>query len=393
MAIFERILNTMHYLMRILFYFPGNPLNPTQGNNVRALSLLKYFKSKSFKVDFVAEKDKEFSDAELLELKKENLIANGYLLTKQKKGGLKYFFQISIPKLFSNLPKPFDRRQLNQQKEFSAILKREQYDVIIISYSCWIPLILDNKNLKGAKIIVDTHDFLTAQFQSRKDFKLGDFFQAEMKLLNSVDQVWSISTEEKYLFEQFLQTSVSLVPHIETSHFDTNLNKSIDILYVASENEHNIKAAKWFFKDVYPNLPQSLNITIVGKIVKHIDDYNNVNKIEFVEDLSAIYSNTKVVICPMQSGTGLKIKVVEALSYGIPVVCNEKGVDGLINKTHNGCLVTDNPETFSQNITRLLDDKVFYEKQKNEAMQFFNLQLSEEAIYRRLDSIFNSITK
>ena len=374
--------------MKVLYFFPGNPLVRSQGNHVRAYTLLQYFKAKNITLDLVAEADKHFTEQVVEALKSEKLVNQVHFLPKHKKGGLSYFLKVSIPKLFSKIPKPFDRRQLNQQQAFNKVLQINTYDKIIVSYSCWIPLVLDNPYLKGATTIVDTHDFLTSQFKSRKDFKLGEFFEGEMKLLNSVDQVWAISVEEKYLFEQFIKTPVHLVPHLTTSKIQST-TKTIDVLYVASENEHNIAAAQWFFNKVYPLLETNISITVVGKINKHIKDYPNVNKINYVEDLSATYNASKVVICPMLSGTGLKIKVVEALSFNLPVVCNTRGVDGLINKVDNGCLVTDNATKFASYITQLLNNSSFYEANKQKANLFYEEFLSEKAVYSTLDQILN----
>ena len=374
--------------MKVLYFFPGNPLVRSQGNHVRAYTLLQYFKAKNITLDLVAEADKHFTEQVVEALKSEKLVNQVHFLPKHKKGGLSYFLKVSIPKLFSKIPKPFDRRQLNQQQAFNKVLQINTYDKIIVSYSCWIPLVLDNPYLKGATTIVDTHDFLTSQFKSRKDFKLGKFFEGEMKLLNSVDQVWAISVEEKYLFEQFIKTPVHLVPHLTTSKIQST-TKTIDVLYVASENEHNIAAAQWFFNKVYPLLETNISITVVGKINKHIKDYPNVNKINYVEDLSATYNASKVVICPMLSGTGLKIKVVEALSFNLPVVCNTRGVDGLINKVDNGCLVTDNATKFASYITQLLNNSSFYEANKQKANLFYEEFLSEKAVYSTLDQILN----
>lgn len=374
--------------MKVLYFFPGNPLVRSQGNHVRAYTLLQYFKAKNITLDLVAEADKHFTEQDVEALKSQKLVNQVHFLPKHKKGGLSYFLKVSIPKLFSKIPKPFDRRQLNQQQAFNKVLQANTYDKIIVSYSCWIPLVLDNPYLKGATTIIDTHDFLTSQFKSRKDFKLGEFFEGEMKLLNSVDQVWAISVEEKYLFEQFIKTPVHLVPHLTTSKIQST-TKTIDVLYVASENEHNIAAAQWFFNKVYPLLETNISITVVGKINKHIKDYPNVNKINYVEDLSATYNASKVVICPMLSGTGLKIKVVEALSFNLPVVCNTRGVDGLINKVDNGCLVTDNATKFAAYITQLLNDSSFYEANKQKANLFYEEYLSEKAVYSTLDQILN----
>ena len=73
----------------------------------------------------------------------------------------------------------------------------------------------------------------------------------------------------------------------------------------------------------------------------------------------------------MLSGTGIKIKVIEALSYGIPVVTNRRGVDGLVNKKENGCLVSDDPKIFAEEITRLLKDEIFYNQMRDNAISYF----------------------
>ena len=91
----------------------------------------------------------------------------------------------------------------------------------------------------------------------------------------------------------------------------------------------------------------------------------------------------------MLSGTGLKIKVVEALSFNLPVVCNTRGVDGLINKVDNGCLVTDNATKFASYTTQLLNDSSFYETNKQKANLFYEEFLSEKAVYSTLDQILN----
>ncbi len=374
--------------MKILFFYPSNPLKKSQGNNARAFQLLQYFKNRKILVDFVTLESDLFSSRDLELLKHKNIVNKVLLLPNSKKSGFNYFFKVSLARFFSGLPKPFDRRRLKHQDVFNEILQDNNYDYILISYACWVPLILNNNYLKGAKTIVDTHDFLTSQFKSRKDFNLGKFFKAEMTLLDSIDQVWSISLEEKYLFEQFISKPVYLVPHITQTQLITS-KKTIDVLYVASNNMHNIIAINWFFENVYDMLKKDINITIVGKVNNHIDSYPNVQKISYAEDLTQLYGQSKIVISPMLTGTGLKIKVDEALSFGIPVVCNTRGVDGLINKTENGCLVTDSPQHFAENIHRLLEDEKFYNDISQKAKSYHTNYLSENAIYAKLDSILN----
>ena len=122
---------------------------------------------------------------------------------------------------------------------------------------------------------------------------------------------------------------------------------------MGSNNPHNTNAAKWFFDKVYPLLPDTIKITVVGRVCSAVPEKENIEKIEYAENLSEYYKKSKITICPMLSGTGLKIKVVESLSYGIPIVCNTRGVDGLLNKLNNGCIVTNDPNEFSNAIQKL----------------------------------------
>lgn len=378
--------------MRILYFYPENPLSFTQGNNARAFSLLQYFKSRNVHIDLVGEESNEFGEDSINELKSDDLIKNGYLLKKEKKSSniIKYYLNYSFPKKFNSKFKDFDRTKFGYKEQFSKIVKDNGYDIIIISYVYWSPLLAAVTKGTKTKWIVDTHDFLTSQFQDHKKFALDRYFKREINLMQKFDDVWVISNEEKYLFSQFIKSPVSLVTHGLPNNIETSskTEKIIDIVYVASENFHNIKSVNWFFKEVYPLLPSNVKITVVGKIGNHIPKFDNVENVLFVKDLDDVYKKSKVTICPMLSGTGVKIKVIESLSHGIPVVCTERGVDGLLNKTNNGCLTTNDPPLFSDYINKLLKDDAFYIQNHLEAKRFFEDNFDIKKTYKVLDSIF-----
>jgi glycosyltransferase involved in cell wall biosynthesis len=376
--------------MKILYFYPENPAASIQGNNARAFALLQYFKSKNHKIDYVGIASKSFSEVDLESIKNADLIENGFLLREDKpiSKTLSYLFTYAIPNKLKGRIRDFDRTRFGHKEQFLKILKDNQYDYIIISYAYWAELIRENKYLKNAKLIIDTHDFLTSQFQNQKRFNLGKYFNKEIELLNLFQKVWVISSDENYVFSQFVSSEVITIPHALQAKFQLNSAKKYDLVYVASSNEHNVKSVKWFFKEVYPKLNHNLSICVVGKINEHIPELPNVTKMHFVEDLNRVYSESRVAICPMLSGSGLKIKVVEALSFGLPVVCNPRGIDGLINKTNNGCLVTEDATTFSKYIEQLLTDKSFYQQQQTLSENFFVNYLSVESVYLELDNIF-----
>src|SRR5690606_40083861 len=132
-----------------------------------------------------------------------------------------------------------------------------------------------------------------------------------------------------------------------------------DVLYGASDNAHNEKSMRWLVSEVLPLL-DNVAISVVGKICRLLPDHPSLRKLGIVDDLSAHYAGSRITVCPMESGTGIKIKVLESLVHSLPVVTTRRGGDGLYNKANNGSLVADNPAEFTSFIYRLLSESAIY---------------------------------
>lgn len=378
---------------------PDNPLKKNSGNKIRALSFLQYFKSRGFNVHFVSEYFwGEWTDDDISQFENSNLTGTTSVLYRKpfKRNFFYYLFCYVLPNFFyqkklSITPTPFPELVTYRlKKAFNSILRKNEFDYIFINYASWSTLIEDNELIKNAKTILDTHDFLTAQNQHK--FKIGPSFQEEIRRLSLFDLVLAISIEEQYIFSQFCKSEVKLAPMmIERPKENPNLisEKKFDVIYIASKNPHNIQAANWFMASVYPLLAKSIKFCVIGQITEFIKgDYPNITKIPFAENLDGYYQQSKIAICPMLSGTGTKIKVIEALSYKMPVVCNTRGIDGLSNKINNGCLVSDNPQEFSNHITSLLQEPALYQEQSQFAKQSYEASYEKESSYENLDQLF-----
>lgn len=361
---------------RILYFVPDCPVAGAAGNITRFKQMLYYLNQANQKtiVDFVSLAD--WGDWDFNTIEKFKVIyPNINLLLLNRKINKKHFFKLlffyKIPNAFHKLLRGtgVDISSLYLKKQFTKLINKNKYDKIIISYALWGNLV---KNIDyKSYLILDTHDFITAQNREKKH-KIGRYFQSEMDIINLYDEVWTFSVEEKYIFEQFSDRKIVHLPIAFTHQPLLDKEKyKYDVLYVASENPHNIKAVHWFLTEVLPLLNKECKIHIVGKICKHIGDYDNVVKHGLVEDILDFYRDAKIAICPMLSGTGVKIKVLEALSYNIPVVTNTRGIDGLVNKSENGCIVADTPDGFANMMEKLILDRDFYQKYKHQAHAFF----------------------
>ncbi|QXU41029.1 glycosyltransferase [Pedobacter sp. D749] len=388
-------------MRRVLFFMPDNPLKKNAGNRTRALSMLNYFKSRNFEIDFVSEYfTGRWSETDIKAFEQSGLANTTYVIKKKpsKKNILYYLLFYKLPNFFYQNKAWFFPLQfpelvtLRFKRVFKKILKNNDYDYIFINYASWATLVENNDLTKKAIKVIDTHDFITAQLQKKNN--IGQSFKEEIRRISLFDIALAISVEEQYVFSQFCKNKVVLAPMMldQPENFHAAKEKSFDLIYVASDNIHNQKAANWFFSHVYPLLPTSVQICIIGQINEHLSiKAPNIVSVNFAEDLSTYYQNAKVALCPMLTGTGTKIKVVEALSYGLPIVCNTRGIDGLINKTNNGCLVSDDPVEFGNNIMKLLTDELEYKKQAENALAAFNTNYEKEHCYKNLDTVFEIV--
>jgi len=388
-------------MKRVLFFMPDNPLKKNAGNRTRALSMLSYFKSRNFEIDFVSEYyTGRWDETDIKAFEQSGLADNTYVIKKKpsKKNILYYLLFYKLPNFFySNkvwfFPLQFPELvTLRFKRAFKKILEKTAYDYIFINYASWATLVEHNPLTKGAVTVIDTHDFITAQLQRKVN--IGQSFKEEIRRISLFDIALAISVEEQYIFSQFCKNRVALAPMMlnKPESISTTEEKSFDLIYVASDNIHNQKSANWFFNEVYPLLPANVQICVIGQINEHLSiKAPNITSVNFVEDLSTYYQNAKVALCPMLTGTGTKIKVVEALSYGMPVVCNTRGIDGLIDKNNNGCLVSDDAVEFKNNIMELLTDVAVYQKQAENALATFNLNYEKEHCYKNLDTVFGIV--
>ncbi|HLT08296.1 MAG TPA: glycosyltransferase [Cyclobacteriaceae bacterium] len=384
-------------MKRVLYFFPENPLENNAGNKTRALQLLRYFEERNFKVDFVSLQQgmSKWNEEDIEAFKRSGLAENIQFIQKKpsKDNRIKYLLDYKIPnqrykKQFGDKSSLNTDISINKKRQFESILQAKKYDYIIISYLYWADLI-NTPLVAGAKTIVDTHDFLTLHHKGKKGFQLGPTFEDEIEKLNLFCEAWSISSDEQFVFGQFSRTKLRLIPpYFDPPQESIVPEKVFDLIYVASDNPHNIRSARWFFGEVYPLLSKKLNICVIGRICAYIGEYSNVRKLSFVEHLDDFYRQSKISICPMLSGTGVKIKVVEALSYGLPIVCTVRGIDGLPNKINNGCLVDDDPTGFAHHISRLLQHADLYRQQSEWGKALFNSFFTKQAVFIQLDRAF-----
>jgi glycosyltransferase involved in cell wall biosynthesis len=264
---------------------------------------------------------------------------------------------------------------------------------------------------KEFDIIFCNHDFSAYDYKSliklRKPFIVRKL-NAEHRFYRSDRYIQKIERERIHRFEKQLGRAAFCVIHLSSSEFlndDYSRNKQllfpplvsddllraslnaksyrhavrpIDILCVTNfEWNPNREGFDWFFDQVAPRLGDHINIHLVGKGSGRYATYPGVRAHGFVEDVSQFYETSKLFISPVLSGAGIKIKNLEAMIHGVPVVSTPLGVDGLSDvSTIGGVTVAETSDLFANHLHSLLADEA-------------RCILQQEAAYSRIRSNVN----
>ena len=263
----------------------------------------------------------------------------------------------------------------NIEKVLIDLLKQHLFDVIQIegvSMAVYLPTI---RKYSKAKVSLRAHNaefqiwdrhveneynpikkwYLKLQNKRLKNFEL----QASQK----VDAVITITEEDKVTFENegiskpifTLPCGMDIQPVKETE-------KAADVSYIASFDwMPNQQGLEWFLKKVYPKLISvlpNIKIQVAGKEQpkEWKVQYPNIYFEGWVENAQTFMSSGKVAIVPLLAGSGMRIKILDNMALGLPMVSTSIGAEGVKLQNGRDILLADTPEAFSSAIIRLLKD-------------------------------------
>jgi glycosyltransferase involved in cell wall biosynthesis len=120
----------------------------------------------------------------------------------------------------------------------------------------------------------------------------------------------------------------------------------------------NHDAMAWFVRDVYPNVLDKIpdvRLTITGDHAdRQLPPARNVSLTGLVDDVRPLVASSAVSIAPIRLGAGTRLKIVEAMALGTPVVATPEAAEGLAVRHGEHLLIARTPQAFAEAVTRLL---------------------------------------
>lgn len=287
----------------------------------------------------------------------------------------------------------------------------QQIDVLQLEYTILGQYAGDYRRIP---CILFEHDIF---FQSLWRGMLGKRFSAvgvieylrmlryELHLLTRVARVQVCSRENKSYLLGFVpqladRIDADLRAAIDTRayQFVANGREPDTVLFVGSfRHLPNIDALHWLLEHVWPRVLQRRQqaiLVIVGSDAPASLDYLHarpgIRLAGSVEDIRDPLQRHSVFVCPVLSGSGVRVKLLEAFASGIPVVSTRIGAEGLASASGEICELADLPEEFARAVARLLADENYASALAGRARHMVECGKDSRSATARLEQIYRA---
>lgn len=290
-----------------------------------------------------------------------------------------------MQKVWSLLHFQFDRKYISWKKK---AIDFSRYDCIFIEFTKLDYVLRDilKSGYKG-KILVRAHnvekDYLRISYESDKNFvnfiKHVLSGKREGYMVRHADAVLAITeTDKNRLIELYGSPEEKIVicpvgvnePKYDKS-FDGKIGEKLNCLITGSLwFGPNADATAWFITSVFPQVKNICNLTVAGfkpnDTVKQLCFQQGVNLIDSPESMQPYFEQADMVLAPIFEGGGMKVKIAEAMSYGLPVVTTPHGAIGYDMVDKENVLIANTAEGFSEAIN------LYYQLDINARINFLN---------------------
>ncbi len=294
----------------------------------------------------------------------------------------------------------------------------QRFDGVILEAEYVAPFI-ENPAAQQAKLILRVHNEQVGYFRDlaegadswkKKLYYYSESFKFRFlspSVMKRCDLLWFISDSER-------QDHVNKKPEDDKKSFflPTHVNPSSlkpysvsgkTVLFLGTLTiSHNSNSVAWYIENIHPRLSDldgycfQVAGRTAGQPIPALRNLIQQNKNVFLEEdpvtLDGIYGSAAVFANPVIRGAGIKVKVVQALQAGLPVVSTSMGIEGTGFRDSVHVLVADTPEQFAGCVRKLLNNPALAESLVRNAQAFLAERYDMKANMQKTLSEILSVT-
>lgn len=295
------------------------------------------------------------------------------------------------------------------------LLQTQQFDIIQLEGLFMAVYINTIKKHSKAKITLRAHNvehfiwdrhiqnetsWIKSAYLSLQNKRLKHF---EIKVLQNVDAVIPITETDGEVFKKIgcKKPVFSCITGVDVETYQSPVQvseKAKTLFYFGSMDWlPNQEAVTWFlnncWKTIHAEVPEARFI-IAGRGMP-LDFFHitlpNVLIVENVENGKNFFKQHQLMVVPLLSGSGLRIKIIEGMAYGKAIVSTNIGAEGIDYTNQQNIIIADSPKEFSQAVIRLLNNDEERLKLQTHAAQFAKENFNNGKVVSKLIQFYTHL--
>lgn len=226
----------------------------------------------------------------------------------------------------------------------------------------------------------------------------------ELKACDQFDAVLAMSEDDARYLRRRLPSHPCIVegPNGVDSDFyqpTERTSEASDILFVGNfEHSPNVDGVRFFLREVYPVVTSAMpdaRLLVVGpghwESLPEVASDPRIVVTGRVEDTRPYLAKSAVFVAPIRAGSGTRVKILEAMAAGTPVVSTTVGIEGIEAIPGKHALVADRPRDFAAAVIRLLREPHLRDEMSVSARSLVDERYSWQVVGERLDAIYRDL--
>ena len=252
-----------------------------------------------------------------------------------------------------------------------AVRARVLYDTVDLH---WVRL------ERGAEIAADNAAMTTAA---------AHYKALELANIAATDATIAITADEKdMVLAELPAATVHVLPNIHDITADVPPFEQRSGLFFIGSFEHapNGEAVDYLVSEIMPRVSREIpdiSLTIVGSsmpdTIKQLAS-DNLKPLGYVADIAPCFESARLFVAPLLHGAGMKGKVGQALSYGLPVVTTPVGAEGIGLSDGENVLIANDPDQFATQILRAYRDPELWSRLSSAGRAHIDRHFSSEVV-------------
>jgi len=295
------------------------------------------------------------------------------------------------------------------KKELEQLCKKMNFDIVIFEGLFTTIYQKDIQGFSNAKFGYRAHNIeheIWQQLARKERNSIKKYFlkllaknlkTKELELINSVDFILPLSSKDQEKIKKKANKPSFYIP-VSINNFEPKADYSnLSLCFIGSFNwRPNSEGLLWFIKDVFPKIKQHfphITINIAGRESEKINELKGLDGVNikgFVKNSSDFLLENGIFIAPLISGSGVKIKVLEALSLGLPCVLTEIAAEGL--DLPNTINISKTADDFTNDLLQLINNESARKIRGLDAYSFIKAEFSDNKISSDLKECLISST-